>query len=67
VISLNRFDYDWQKGIRIKLNNKFEYPNSIDMNDFIEVNEENLKLTDKQTTYDLFSVIIHQGSAHKGF
>jgi len=66
IFSLSRFDFDLIKGTRNKINSRFEYPETIDLKEFLEKNENNEKLQSCDTTYDLFSVIIHVGSAHQG-
>jgi len=45
IFSLSRFDFDLLKGTRNKINAKFEYPESIDLKEFLEKNENNEKIT----------------------
>jgi len=57
TISLTRFDFDFQKFERVKINNEFRFENEINGSMFMEESDE---------IYELYSVIIHSGSAHGG-
>lgn len=52
----------WQ---RIKVLDKFEFPIEIDLYDYLE-DDFKLKTSHDYCTYELFSVIIHSGSAYGG-
>lgn len=54
---LKRFEYDWNTDSTSKLNNRFEFPKSIDLASICTDAEEN----DPRSEYELQSVIIHMG------
>ena len=55
---LKRFNYDWQTDTMTKLNNRFEFPDVLDLSSLCDVTEEkDIDLT----IYDLQSVVIHMG------
>ena len=66
MFSVNRFDYDWQRGIRTKINQRFDFPEELDLSEFVEKNETNSQLGKDELIYELTGVVIHVGSAHKG-
>ncbi|XP_041365456.1 ubiquitin carboxyl-terminal hydrolase 40-like [Gigantopelta aegis] len=61
TISLLRFSYNFRKMERYKETGKFTFPMSINMKEFLD--EE---MPSDVTEYELFSVVIHRGSAHGG-
>lgn len=54
---LKRFEYDWNTDSTAKLNNRFTFPESIDLAPICIDVEEN----DSRSEYELQSVIIHMG------
>lgn len=66
ILSLQRFDYDWTKDQRFKITSRQEFPEVLAMRPYLEDNEENKMLSEDETTYELFSVVIHVGNAYKG-
>jgi ubiquitin C-terminal hydrolase len=63
TLQLNRFDYDYETWQRIKLDDRIEFPFVLDMNRFID--KENNK-DNKQYNYELFAILIHSGNAAGG-
>lgn len=57
TFSLNRFDFDYNTFERIKINSEFSFTSEI---------ESYLLMEESHQTYELYSVIIHSGSAHGG-
>ncbi|EGC32265.1 hypothetical protein DICPUDRAFT_95315 [Dictyostelium purpureum] len=71
IFALRRFDYDFSRGTRVKLHNRFEFPQDLDMKPYIiednnSASGENEKENDGSLDYELFSVLIHSGGAFGG-
>ncbi|XP_054627080.1 ubiquitin carboxyl-terminal hydrolase 47 isoform X2 [Dunckerocampus dactyliophorus] len=60
TLQLKRFDFDYTTMHRIKLNDRMTFPEELDMSPFIDVEDESLP------TFELFSVMVHSGSAAGG-
>ncbi|XP_043955559.1 ubiquitin carboxyl-terminal hydrolase 47 isoform X2 [Gambusia affinis] len=60
TLQLKRFDFDYTTMHRIKLNDRMTFPEELDMSPFIDVEDESL------LTFELFSVMVHSGSAAGG-
>ncbi|KAF4009021.1 hypothetical protein G4228_000018 [Cervus hanglu yarkandensis] len=60
TLQLKRFDFDYTTMHRIKLNDRMTFPEELDMSTFIDVEDENSLI------YELFSVMVHSGSAAGG-
>ncbi|CAF0830036.1 unnamed protein product [Brachionus calyciflorus] len=65
TLSLLRFTYDLNTYQRIKETSRFEFPFEINLKEYMEDSLKN-KLKNEATSYELFSVIIHSGSAYGG-
>ncbi len=65
TLSLLRFTYDLKTYQRIKATGRFEFPLELDLSEFME---DSIKATTPKeyTAYELYSVIIHSGSAYGG-
>jgi len=61
VFVLNRFEYDYDKMIRNKINNFCELPPTLDMTSYYDGVE-----VDSILTYDLSGMIIHEGNSEFG-
>ena len=61
VIALKRFEFDYDTMLKIKLNDYFEFPFELNMNDYLV--EEN---TETNTMYELTGITIHDGVADFG-
>ena len=75
VIHLQRFEYNWQSGTRIKLNDYFEFPVQLDMQPFTAAGLRVQELGDAHRSelepdgyysYDLVGVLVHAGTAEAG-
>ena len=63
-LGLNRFDYDYNTGERIKLSNKFSFPLEINMKEFCDFEEKNID--EEDYLYELYGVIVHSGTPYSG-
>ena len=61
VFVLNRFEFDYDKMIRNKINNYCEFPKKIDITPFYNGVE-----VDSDLTFDLTGIIIHKGNSEFG-
>lgn len=66
--SLQRFEYDWMRDDRVKITDDFAYPLTINMSPYLEstLMKGGDGRDDQEHIYDLYSVVIHNGSAHAG-
>ena len=61
VISLKRFEFDYETMLKFKLNKYFEFPFQLNMKDYmIESHVE------KSTEYDLTGIVVHNGESDFG-
>jgi ubiquitin carboxyl-terminal hydrolase 7 len=60
IIQLKRFEYNPKKEAMVKINDSFEFYNTIDLNKFMSSPQHNNNI------YSLHSVVVHQGSANSG-
>jgi ubiquitin C-terminal hydrolase len=69
-LQLNRFDFDYSTMSRFKLSNTVTFPEVLDFKKYLKEPEEQTTddegLNDKSTKYELFSIMIHSGSATGG-
>ncbi|EFA79650.1 peptidase C19 family protein [Heterostelium album PN500] len=71
VLPLRRFDFDYQRGSRVKITSQFEFPMELDMTPYTsdyslhEKNPDTVPKPDEQL-YELFAVLIHSGGAYGG-
>lgn len=65
TFSLLRFAYDLKTFQRYKETSRFEFPIEIDLDEFME-DSVRASLSKDETCYELFSIIIHSGSAYGG-
>ncbi|KAL8674423.1 MAG: hypothetical protein Q9168_001156 [Polycauliona sp. 1 TL-2023] len=66
IFHLKRFDYDVMTGIRHKINDRFEFPEKIDMAPY---SIEHLQDTEQPVSSDLFElvgILVHAGTAESG-
>jgi ubiquitin carboxyl-terminal hydrolase 7 len=57
-LQLCRFSYDVERDAMGKINDRFEYYNEINLSKYLT---EDSELKDKDTTYILHAVLVHQG------
>ncbi|KAL9032013.1 MAG: hypothetical protein Q9196_000026 [Gyalolechia fulgens] len=66
IFHLKRFDYDIMTGVRHKINDRFEFPEKIDMSPY---NIDYLQDTDRPPSPDVFElvgILVHMGTAESG-
>jgi len=56
-IQLKRFDYNFETGELCKVNSRIEYPEKLDMTNY---------LNEKDSKFSLYGVIVHKGGHHYG-
>lgn len=61
VLTLNRFDFDYEKFDRVKLNTYFQYHLELDLSAYVMPSS-----APDYNKYELYGVVIHRGSAHGG-
>eukprot|EP00049_Salpingoeca_infusionum_P009589 m.162258 g.162258 ORF g.162258 m.162258 type:complete len:1363 (-) comp14372_c0_seq4:137-4225(-) len=61
TLSLNRFRFDWQRGTRHKVTNRYTFPLELEMKPY-----QAEDVAKQETRYFLYSVVIHTGAAHGG-
>ena len=66
IFNLKRFDYDILTGMRAKLNDRFEFPNSIDMAPYTLENIMSGKTEHTSDIFELTGIIVHTGTAETG-
>lgn len=59
VIQLKRFEYDFKKWERYKINDHFEFPQNLDLNPYLDEPYANLE-------YILSGIVLHSGTAQGG-
>ncbi len=64
-LQLKRFDFDYKTMMRIKLNNKVTFPQVLDIKPYLSPSTLDAN-PDTVTEYELFSIMIHSGSATGG-
>jgi len=66
-LQLKRFEYDYTRDIMMKINDRFEFPLSIDLSPYMakEAVERDMKNNDPPV-YHLHSVLVHSGSVGSG-
>jgi ubiquitin C-terminal hydrolase len=60
-LHLHRFDYDFEEGKQVKINDRFEFPSEIDLAEFLA-----LTAPSQPTCFQLVGVLVHEGAAYSG-
>lgn len=63
LFNLQRFNFDWERQRRVKVDQLCAFPLTIDMENFLD---EECSVTRGPTAYSLSAVLIHSGTAHSG-
>uniref|UniRef100_A0A7S2ZZD2 USP domain-containing protein n=2 Tax=Rhodosorus marinus TaxID=101924 RepID=A0A7S2ZZD2_9RHOD len=58
-LHLKRFEFDYVRGINVKINDRLEFPGELDLRDYVEKSSGN-------EVYSLHSVLVHVGDVHAG-
>lgn len=66
IFHLKRFDYDVMTGVRSKINDRFEFPQEIDMAPYHVDYLSNPDQPPKPDIYELVGVLVHTGTAESG-
>lgn len=59
-IQLKRFEYDFMREMMVKINDRFEFPEDLDLGEFLERPE------DTPARYTLYAVLVHMGDVFGG-
>jgi ubiquitin carboxyl-terminal hydrolase 7 len=62
-VQLKRYEYDFETDNMVKINDRFEFSDSIDLKPYISKNAENY---DEDWEYKLHGVLVHQGDVSVG-
>mmetsp|Transcript_2827 Transcript_2827/g.3753 ORF Transcript_2827/g.3753 Transcript_2827/m.3753 type:complete len:1339 (-) Transcript_2827:16-4032(-) len=74
-IQLKRFEYDWEKDIRVKLNDEIKFPNWLEMKNYmigddvakqLQSTKDMDQIEAPQIVYELYGILVHSGSAGFG-
>ena len=66
IFHLKRFDYDVMTGTRSKINDRFEFPETIDMAPYHVDYLKEMEKPSKSDWYELVGVLVHSGTAESG-
>ena len=61
-LQLMRFQYDPLMDMNVKINDRYEFPETLDLTEFIEDSNNN----NEQELFSLFAVLVHSGDNHGG-
>ncbi|KAJ2258033.1 ubiquitin-specific protease ubp15 [Coemansia sp. RSA 454] len=61
-LQLKRFEYDFQRDAMVKINDRHEFPPTIDLGDFLSEDADR----SQPWTYVLHGVLVHSGDLHSG-
>jgi ubiquitin carboxyl-terminal hydrolase 7 len=61
-LQLKRFEYDWQRDVMMKLNDRFEFPETWDAAPYLSENAD----MSEPYIYKLHGVLVHSGDLHAG-
>ncbi|CDS41131.1 ubiquitin carboxyl terminal hydrolase 7 [Echinococcus multilocularis] len=65
-LQLMRFQYDFQSGTNVKINDRFEFPYDLDLSDYLVQDPEKMEEEPRYTKYFLQAVLVHSGDHHGG-
>ena len=66
ILVLKRFEFDYDKLARNKLNDYFPFPLELDMYPYTQNYNPKIKNDDKKIIYDLNGIVIHLGNSERG-
>lgn len=64
-LQLKRFDYDFQRDAMVKINDRYEFPEELDLDKYVAP-EGRGQAGRAQNRYTLHSVLVHSGGVHGG-
>ena len=59
-MQLKRYEYDFERDINVKINDRFEYPEQVDLSSYLENPHS------QDAKYILHGVLVHSGDVHGG-
>lgn len=62
-IHLRRFDFDFDYLRQVKINDRFEFPQTLNLKDYLGEEEKQKNLP---STFELFGVLVHRGTVYAG-
>lgn len=65
-LQLMRFQYDFASNTNVKINDHFEFPYDLDLNDYLVQDLEKVEEEPRYTKYFLQAVLVHSGDHHGG-
>lgn len=65
-ILLNRFSMDWESEKYMKINDRYEFPEELDLYEYMDHDNSNKKYSNQECKYKLYSVIVHSGVVDEG-
>ncbi|KAG0226956.1 hypothetical protein BGW42_003276 [Actinomortierella wolfii] len=65
-LQLKRFEYDIERDMMVKINDRHEFPLEIDLAEFVADGEEKQKAGPNGYVYSLHGVLVHSGDLHGG-
>lgn len=68
-LHLKRFEYDFARDMMVKVNDKFKFYETVDLNRFVDrtaAQERNIDVENDDYVYVLHSVLVHVGDVHGG-
>ncbi|KAF0983053.1 hypothetical protein FDP41_011031 [Naegleria fowleri] len=63
MLHLKRFEYDFQRDLMYKINDRYEFPPEIDLGKYLSEDSEQKK---EDNTFVLFAVLVHSGDVSGG-
>ncbi|KAJ0400385.1 hypothetical protein ATCC90586_011510 [Pythium insidiosum] len=65
-IQLKRFEYDPMRDGMIKIHDRFEFPTTLELDEFAPTPADGAAASQQSLTYHLHSVLVHSGDVHGG-
>ena len=66
IILLKRFEYNVEAKENVKLNNYFEFPLELSLNNYFDIIEKNNEKIQNNYKYNLFGIVLHEGNTNNG-
>eukprot|EP00043_Microstomoeca_roanoka_P005964 m.59150 g.59150 ORF g.59150 m.59150 type:complete len:2271 (+) comp13209_c0_seq2:2748-9560(+) len=69
ALQLKRFDYDWERGVPVKFNDYFEFPDELDMGPYTAEGKAAIEDGIGEVPHELYrlsGVVVHSGQANGG-
>ena len=66
IILLKRFEYNVETKENVKLNNYFEFPLELSLNNYFDIIEKNNEKIQNNYKYNLFGIVLHEDNTNNG-